>query len=136
MTEVEAIELLKHHSFTHDDIENIKSEKGFLGMLRPYQGELYEDNFHEVMEIIKVLKNHFYQDKIDTHIISNFWGICHYSRAWALDKDSMLRRNNLISDIQLDLLTSWIECISNAIALLLEGLPEKEALENYRILRK
>lgn len=56
MTEKEAIELLKYHSFTHESIDNPKSEKGFLGMLRPFQGELFENNFHELMEVIKVFK--------------------------------------------------------------------------------
>lgn len=81
MTEKEALELLKHHSFVHHDTDNPKSEKGFLGMLRPFRGELYEENFHELMNILKILKKHFEGENIDKQIISNFWSICHLSRA-------------------------------------------------------
>lgn len=131
MTEQEAIELLKHHSFTHEDIHHPKSEKGFLGMLRPFQGELFESNFHEVMGIINVLKGHFSKDYIDRQIISNFWGICHLSRVWGIEQDGMLRRNKLISDNQIELLSTWTDCISYTIMNLLEGLPDEEAFETY-----
>ncbi len=133
MTEKEAIELLKHHSFTHQDIYNPKSEKGFLGMLRPFKGELFEDNFHELMEIIKVLKGQFGKDNIDRQVISNFWSICHFSRVWGIEQDGMLRRNSLISDNQIELLRNWTDCISCTIICLLEGLPDEEAFDNYRI---
>ncbi|GAB2947917.1 hypothetical protein GCM10027048_11120 [Hymenobacter coalescens] len=132
MTEKEAVELLKHHSFTHEDIDHPKSEKGFLGMLRPFQGELIENNFHELMEIAKVLKQQFYKDNIDRQIISNFWGICYLSRAWAVDQGGMLRRNGLISDTQIELLSTWIDCISYTIMNLLDGLPDEEAFETYK----
>lgn len=132
MTEKEAIELLKHHSFTHEDIDSPKSEKGFLGMLRPYQGELFENNFHELMEVIKVLKVQFGKDNIDRQIILNFWSICHFSRAWAIEPDGMLRRNNLISDNQIELISNWTDCISNTIMNLLDGLPDEVAFETYK----
>ncbi|MFN8354289.1 MAG: hypothetical protein U0Y10_07585 [Spirosomataceae bacterium] len=131
MTEKEAIELLRHHSCSHDDFENPKSENGFLGMLRPFQGELFEENFHELMEIIKVLKEHFGKDSVDRQIISNFWSICHLSRSWGIEQDGMLRRNNLISDTQIEVITIWTECISHTIMSLLEGLSDEEAFETY-----
>lgn len=131
MTDKEAIELLKHHSFTHEDIENPKSEKGFLGMLRPFQGELFENNFHELMEILKVLQGQLNKDNIDRQIISNFWSICHLSRAWAIDPNGMLRQNSLISNKQIELLSYWADCVSYTVMNLLEGLPEKEAFECY-----
>lgn len=131
MSEKEAIEFLKHHSFTHEDINNPKSENGFLGMPRPFQGKLFEENFHELMNIIKVLKEHFNKDNIDKDIISNFWSICHLSRAWGIEQNGMLRRNNLISDAQIELLADWIDCISYTIMNLLDGIPYDEASETY-----
>jgi hypothetical protein len=131
MTEKEAIDLLKHHSFTHEDIGNPKTETGFLGMLRPFRGELFESNFHEVMEILKVLKGQLKGDTIDRQIISNLWGICHLSRAWGLEEEGMLRRNGLLSDAQRDLLSNWTDCISYTVMNLLEGLPDNEAFESY-----
>jgi hypothetical protein len=39
MTESEELEFLKHHSYAHENFEDPKSVKGFLGMLRPFKGE-------------------------------------------------------------------------------------------------
>lgn len=136
MTEKEALELLKYHSFTHKDIDNPKSEKGFLGMLRPFQGELFEDNFHELMNVIKALKEQFSKKHIDRQLISDFWGICHLSRSWGINEEGMLRRNNLISDTQIQLLATWTDCISSTIMNLLAGLPEVEAFESYELYLK
>jgi hypothetical protein len=132
MTEQEAIELLKHHSFTHEDLDHPKSKQGFLGMLRPFQGELREDNFHELMEVIRVLKGQFDRDKIDRHIMASLWSICQLSSAWGTAPDGMLRRNGLISDAQVEQLSAWTDCISNTVMSLLEGLPDEEAFETYR----
>lgn len=135
MTKEEAIELLKHHSFTHEDIDNPKSEKGFLGMLRPFKGELIEANFHELMEVISVLKDQLSNDNIDREIVSNLWSICHLSRAWGIEQNGMLRQNNLISATQIESLSDWINCISYTIMNLLEGVPDKEAFELYTFLK-
>ncbi len=135
MTKEEAIELLKHHSFTHEDIDNPKSEKGFLGMLRPFKGELIEANFHELMEVISVLKDQLSKDNIDREIMSNFWSICHLSQAWGIEQNGMLRQNNLISATQIESLSDWINCISYTIMNLLEGVPDKEAFELYTFLK-
>ncbi|MFL5742599.1 MAG: hypothetical protein ACJ75B_20415 [Flavisolibacter sp.] len=133
MTEVEAVELLRHHSYNHDDLQHPKTEKGFLGMLRPFDGQLYEDNFHELMTILKILKQHFRDDKIDRQIISSFWGICYFSKAWGLEAEGMLRRNNLLSDDQIKKLSVWIDCISYAVMGLLDGMDDKHAFEPYTL---
>ena len=132
MTEVEALELLKHHSYNHDDIEHPKTKKGFLGMLRPFEGQLYEDNFHELIIILKTLKQHFTTDKIDRQIISSFWGICHFSNAWALDAEGMLRRNNLLSTNQIIQLSTWVDCISYAIMGLFDGMDDEAPFDPYK----
>ena len=133
MTEMEAIELLKHHSYNHEDIKHPKTEKGFLGMLRPLDGQLSEDNFHEIMTILKTLKRHFKDDKIDRQIISSFWGICHFAKAWGLDEKGMLRRNNLLNEKQIKQLSVWIECISYAVMGLLDGMDDEDAFELYKL---
>lgn len=131
MTEEEAIELLRHHSFTHKNYSHPKSENGFLGMLRPFKGELIESNFHELMSILKVLKDNFYKENIKRELVSSFWGICHLSKSWGIEKNGMLRRNNLITEKQVELLADWIDCLSYAIMNLLEGAGE-EAFEPYK----
>lgn len=55
MTKEEAYILLSFHSCRNNDIENKKWENGFLGSLRPFQGKLYECNFIEIMECLKVM---------------------------------------------------------------------------------
>ena len=91
MTESEAIELLKHHSGTHEDNTHPKSEKGFLGILRPFDGQLKAENFHEVMNILRVLTPQFRSQCISKEVISGFWSICHFARMWALEENGMLR---------------------------------------------
>ena len=59
MTKEEAYILLSFHSCKNNDIENEKWENGFLGSLRPFQGKLYECNFIEIMECLKVLADDF-----------------------------------------------------------------------------
>lgn len=133
MTEVEALELLRHHSYNHDDLDHPKTKKGFLGMLRPFDGQLYEGNFHEVMTILKTLKQHFRDDKIERQIISSFWGICHFTKIWGLDVEGMLRRNNLLSEDQIRTLSVWIDCISYAVAGLLDDMDDEHAFEPYKL---
>ena len=136
MTEIEALELLKHHSYNHDDIEHPKTEKGFLGMLKPFDGQLYEANFYELMSILTILKQHFRKDKIDRQIISSVWGICHFSRAWGLDEEGMLKRNNLLEESQIKQLLVWVDCISYVVSGLLEGMDDENAFEPYRLYLK
>jgi hypothetical protein len=121
MTEKEAIELLKYHSCSHEDIDNPKYENGFLGMLRPFKNVLYESNYHEVMMIVKTLATSLQSDCLDRDVIADLWAICHCTRSWAIDNGGMLRRNKLISAEQIEILTDWVEDISMEIMLLLQG---------------
>lgn len=43
-------------------------KKGFLGSLHPFCGELYEENFFEVMECLKVLKDEFSKVTIEQRL--------------------------------------------------------------------
>ncbi|MGG4216829.1 hypothetical protein ABEW32_01225 [Paenibacillus jamilae] len=132
MNKQEARELLRCHSFIHDDLEHPKMQSGFLGMLRPFQGELIEDNFHELMTIIEVLADELEKPSVERELISALWGICQYTRAWALYPDSMLQRNHLLTVEQISTLDDWIDTISYAVMVLLEGGGTEEALSNYK----
>lgn len=100
MTIPEAKNLLAHHSFRHENFSHPKSERGFLGMLRPFNGTLLEDNFHEVMAIIKVLSEEISLKMLDREIVTDIWAICHLGRAWAIHPEGMLRKNGLITEDQ------------------------------------
>ena len=65
MTKEEAYILLSFHSCRNNDIENKKWENGFLGSLRPFQGKIYECNFIEIMECLKVLADDFMKPTIN-----------------------------------------------------------------------
>lgn len=131
MTKTEAIELLKHHSHTHPDGNHPLSENGFLGSLRPFDGKLYEKNYHEVMLILKLLADEFRKEQLDKGILISFWAICHSSRLWGIEKDGMLQRNGLISPDQVTELNGWIEQISETVFFLLEGQDDDIAFGNY-----
>lgn len=122
MNRQEALDLLLHHSFQHEDVHHPKSEKGFLGMLRPYQGELIEQNYTDMKMLVEFFADELRQGKtIDREIISAFWGICHLARAWAVDPEGMLRRNDLIEQKDIEKIDLWINQISYAVMMLLDG---------------
>lgn len=126
-----AKELLLLHSFSHPDINHPKMERGFLGSLRPYRG-LNEDNFHEVMHAIIALAQHLQQqNQVDKEVISALWAICELGRAWGVHPQGMLRRNNLITDEDVARLEQWIETISYAVLVLLDGGDLEIALGPY-----
>ena len=82
MTKEEAKKNLKYHGFIDKDIDHPKMQKGFIGMLRPFCGELVEANYHEVIKSIKILADDLRdKEKIDKEIMSAIWGICHLSRS-------------------------------------------------------
>ncbi|MCQ4085784.1 hypothetical protein [Saccharibacillus sp. JS10] len=131
MNKEQAIELLKMHAFLHEDLEQDKVKQGFLGMLRPYQNVLDESNFHELMEILNILSDEFEQEKLDRTILSCFWSICQYARAWAVEPNGMLRSNELIEDENLQQMADWVDMLSYAITTLLEGGGQEEAFWTY-----
>ena len=65
MTYDEAAELLSLHNFSHPNLDYPKKASGFVRMLRPFDGNLYEENFHEVMETINCLADKLQEDFID-----------------------------------------------------------------------
>lgn len=130
MTLQEAKKLLQHHSFQHEDIEHEKSVNGFLGMLRPFKGKLIDNNFEEITEAIKVFAEDFQNNaEVDKEVISALWGICHLGRAWAVEPDGMLRSNNLISNSDIERMEEWINRISYAVMMLLDGSDIDTAFE-------
>lgn len=133
MNKEEAFFLLKCHAFAHNDLEHEKMQHSFLGILRPFCGELNERNFHELMEIIEVLADEFRKAEVNRDILSCLWSICQLARAWAIDSSGMLQRNNLITPEQSALLEEWLDMISYAVMVLLEGEGElDEAFWGYR----
>jgi len=131
MNEKQAIEELLYQSGRHSDIENPRWTNGFLGMLRPFQGRLIEENFHKIVGSLYILSDYFPQENIKNEIVSSIWGICHLGRAWAVYPGGMLQSNNLISDEQIKEIENWIEHISYISFCLLDGCGTEVAFEFY-----
>lgn len=129
MDKNEAKELLSFHSTRNENIDNLKWKKGFLGSLRPFCGELYEENFFEVIECLKVLKDEFSKVTIEQEIISDIVAIIHYTRIWA-SPDGMLGSNHLLTDEQTKQLLAWVDIIENCFMFLLEDYTE-DAFTDY-----
>ncbi|MDO3409626.1 hypothetical protein QWJ34_07610 [Saccharibacillus sp. CPCC 101409] len=132
MDKEQAIEKLRIHAFMHDDPEHVGMQRGFLGMLRPFQGILIEENFRELMQIVDTLSEELEKEALDRTIVSGLWSICQYARAWAVEPDGMLRKSDLISDEQLRLMAQWVDILSYAVSTLLEGGGREEAFWGYR----
>ncbi|MCL1994502.1 MAG: hypothetical protein FWG66_16280 [Spirochaetes bacterium] len=117
----EARLLLSFHSGRNPDVNNPKWTGGFLGALRPFKKTLPEENFHEIINCLKALKDDFEAEQISRDVIADLWGICHLGRAWALHKDGMLQSNNLITQEQIQTIEDWINIISHTVNNLLDG---------------
>lgn len=89
-------------------------------MLRPFTGQLLEENFQEVLQIIHTLSGALAQPTIDREMVSNLWSIVYYTRLWAIDEDGMLRRNGLLTEEQVEVLTKWVSVISEELMNALE----------------
>jgi len=130
--EDEAKESLLLHSFSHpDSAVDPRAAAGFLGSLRPYGG-LNVQNYHEVMTALRVLAPKLgTEPRLDRDIVSALWGICHLALAWGVDPDGMLRRNGLIADADVRRLAAWVQTISYATMMLLDGHDVEEAFAGY-----
>lgn len=127
----EAKELLSYHSGRNMNVDNPRWINGFLGSLRPFRGELIENNFIEVMECMKVLQDEFERDTVDKYIVSDIVGITHLARTWA-NPDGMLGANNLLTEEQANKINMWVDIIQETLMWLLDNSPE-EAFWSYKM---
>lgn len=128
----EAKELLSFHSGRNSDIHNPKMEKGFLGSLRPFDGQLHQENFIEIIECLRALKDELSAPTIDKEVVADIVGIVCLTRAWA-HPCGMLGRNHLLTEEQAKHLLAWVDIIETCFMYLLDNA-EEEAFcdfENY-----
>lgn len=126
-----AKQLLSYHSGRNADINNEKWQNGFLGSLRPFKGQLIEENFKEVMECIKTLKDELMQNTLGRDIVSDIVGIVYLSRIWS-SPHGMLGSNHLLTQAQTNRLNLWTDIIEGCLMWLLEG-DEKDAFWDYKL---
>jgi len=126
----EAKERLSFHSGRNSDIRNSKWKNGFLGSLRPLQG-LNRENFIEVMECLRTLKDEIAAPFIDREIVNDIVGITHLARTWA-SPQGMLGSNHLLTEEQTKHLLAWVDIIESCFMYLLEG-DEEDAFIDYEL---
>ncbi len=125
----EAKELLSFHSGRNSDIHNPKWQNGFLGSLRPFDGQLHKENFIEIIECLRTLKDELSAPTIDKEVVADIVGIVCLTRAWA-HPDGMLGRNHLLTEEQAKHLLAWADIIETCFMYLLDNA-EEEAFFDY-----
>ena len=120
MDKAKAKVLLSFHSSRNNDIHNPKWENGFLGSLRPFRGELCEENFIEVMECMRTLKDEFETATVDREIVADLIAIIYLTRVW-ISPDGMLGGNGILTQEQTNCLLTWIEIMEGCLMYLLNG---------------
>lgn len=125
----EAKELLSFHSARNSDIDNPKWESGFLGSLRPFRGELCQENFIEIMECLRTLKDELSGPTIEQGIVADIVGIIHQTRVWAAPY-GMLGSNHLLTEEQTKNLLAWVDIIESCFMYLVENA-EEEAFADF-----
>ena len=117
----EAVERLQFHSGSHPDVDDPRWAAGFLQTLQPYRGFLDREAWDDVLHCVDAVEEHLRSaPKIDRRVINSLWGICHFARAWAIHPDGMLPRNRLITTTDSEKLATWIDDLSDRVAMLLD----------------
>lgn len=113
----------------HGDL--LTEDEGFLPSLRPYRGQLVEKNFHLVMEALFVVGPSLGAPQIDRDVVSHLWTLCHLGRWWGVRPEGMLRRNDLITEPDVERLQEWIDIIESTTHCFLNGMDPVYAINQY-----
>ena len=127
MTFDEAKEQLRFHCSTDRRVDDPRWAAGFLSSLGAYNG-LKREVMEDVRRCFAAVRDHLGSaPSIDREVINSLWGIVHFGRAWAIEPDGMLQRNQLISDADAAELKVWLEELSYDIASVLDSGHENDA---------
>ena len=125
MTLDAAREQLGFHCGADPRIDDARWENGFLATLRPYRG-LRLDAMANVDDCVRAVSAHLRDAPcLDREIVGALWAIVQDGRGWALDENSMLKRNKLISADDAARLSAWLDDLSGRIMQLLGGAGKK-----------
>lgn len=121
----EAILALSFQSASNPDTGHPRWESGFVTSLRPYKGEIVEDNLHEIMESIYVLFDSLEKAKIEHTVISYLWAIVHLGKQWGYGNREVFA-GSCGEKIEL-----YTDMISWAVFCALDGSGREQAFEMY-----
>lgn len=89
-------------------------------MLRPFRGAIDEKILEEILVDIKVLIEREIGEEQRLQALLAIGLIVSTTRGWALDRDSMLVRNDLIDDAQYNELLTWVRDVERLSAVMIE----------------
>lgn len=112
---------LSFHCGANPNIDDPRWEAGFLQMLRHYRG-LKRETYQSLIDCVEAVADHLKTaPTLDRSVVNSLWGICHFSRVWAIEPEGMLQRNRLISPEDVQQLKEWIDDLSFRISMWLDG---------------
>lgn len=134
MNYLKAKKIINFHA--NGPIKKIKNptpeESGLLPNLRPYQGVLVDNHFHELMEAIFVIAKHDNDLKvIDKNIVECLWWICSQARLLGVYEKGPLRRNKIITKKDSKKLQDWVHTIETTILMYLRVGLTDELIYSY-----
>ncbi|WP_295154027.1 hypothetical protein [uncultured Ruminococcus sp.] len=129
MTKTEAMEILSFHSCRNKNVNDPRWEFGFVGRLRPSGGELNEDNFIQIMESIRILKDDLSSDMIDKNLVYDITSIIHLTRVWCLPPSG--GPNSCINARDQEQLLLWVDIVEKTLFHLLDGADDDTAFQDY-----
>lgn len=95
-----------------------------MGCLHPFQGQLYEDNFKEIMECLRALANEFGYPQVGKYMVADVLSIIRCTEWW-IEPGGMLTRNHLLTSEQESMLREWVDIIFDAVVNPLDGSVEE-----------
>ena len=117
-----AVEQLTFHCGSNPNTDDPRWKQGFLQTLRMYRGTLDHDAWKSVLDCVDAVSAHLKSAPLlDRSVVNSLWGILHYSRSWALHRDGMLQRNNLMTKQDQETLSNWLDELAERIAIMLDG---------------
>jgi len=129
MTKNEALEVLSYHSCRNTNVEDPRWEFGFIGRLRPSGGELNEDNFIQIMESIRILREDLTAEKIDKNLVYDITSIIRLTRMWCTPPNG--GANKTMSAHEQEQLLQWVSIIEKTLFYLLDGAEDNIAFQDY-----
>ncbi len=100
---------------------------GLVDSLRPYTGRIDREALADVLAAVRALRSGAEDgEAVPISVVAGVFYVTHTVRRWALDKDSMLVRNNRINISDWQILMDWVVEVEVEYRALLGVLEERE----------
>jgi hypothetical protein len=103
----------------------------FLDALRPYQGVLPEQAFHDVVAALRRVAGSIRTDPIDRRVLDIVLVLLDVADFTALDPNGMLQRNKLITVDDQRVMRRWLHVLRTILGRLVAGAEVENAFHPY-----